>query len=232
MIILHGFGPALGLPDASPFVTKVELLLKFADLPYRLVEGKSLRAPKRKLPLIEDAGRIVADSTFIRWHLEQAHGIDFDAGLSPAERAIAWAFERLLEDHLYWALVHDRWIDETNFRAGLANFFRRFPWPVRAPAAWFLRRAVRHRLHEQGMGRHSPAEIAELAAASIDALAAQLGEKPYLMGDRPCGTDATMYAFLLGAQAPVFSGRLADAARRHPSLMAYTARITARFYAS
>jgi hypothetical protein len=30
MITLYGFGPAFGLPDPSPFVTKVEVLLNFA----------------------------------------------------------------------------------------------------------------------------------------------------------------------------------------------------------
>jgi hypothetical protein len=43
MITLKGFGPAFGLPDPSPFVTKVEMLLKMAGLPYgrhpRLQQG-------------------------------------------------------------------------------------------------------------------------------------------------------------------------------------------------
>jgi hypothetical protein len=35
MITLYNFGPAFGLPDPSPFVMKVETLLKMARLPYR-----------------------------------------------------------------------------------------------------------------------------------------------------------------------------------------------------
>ena len=35
MITLYTFGPAFGLPDPSPFVTKAEMLLKMAGLPYR-----------------------------------------------------------------------------------------------------------------------------------------------------------------------------------------------------
>src|SRR5436190_8140000 len=34
MITLYTFGPAFGLPDPSPFVTKVEVLLKMAGLAY------------------------------------------------------------------------------------------------------------------------------------------------------------------------------------------------------
>ena len=34
MITLYAFGKAFGLPDVSPFVTKVETLLKMAGLEY------------------------------------------------------------------------------------------------------------------------------------------------------------------------------------------------------
>lgn len=230
MIILHGFGPALGLPDVSPFVTKVELLLKFARLPYEAVVGNPLRAPKRKLPIIADGERVIADSTFIRWYLEETYGVDFDAGLSQAERATAWAFERLLEDHIYWALVHARWLDVANYEAGPKAFFARFPWPLRPLLERFVLRAVRKRLYQQGMGRHTPDEIARLAAASLDALASFLADKPYLMGARPCGVDATLFAFLVGAQSPAFSGKLTEAANRHPNLVAYVQRIRAEYY--
>ena len=44
MITLYSFGPMFGLPDASPFVTKAEMLLKLSGLPFvRLVAyGKRL----------------------------------------------------------------------------------------------------------------------------------------------------------------------------------------------
>ena len=35
MITLYIFGPAFGLPDPSPFVTKIEVLLKMTGLAYR-----------------------------------------------------------------------------------------------------------------------------------------------------------------------------------------------------
>ena len=49
MIVLYTFGPAFGLPDASPFVTKADMLLKLAGLPYRSERGSLRRAPG-KLP--------------------------------------------------------------------------------------------------------------------------------------------------------------------------------------
>ena len=89
MITLYTFGPAFGLPDPSPFVTKAEVLIKMSGLPYRTDTKGFPTAPKGKLPYIDDDGTIIADSTFIRMHLERKYRIDFDQGLSPAERGVA-----------------------------------------------------------------------------------------------------------------------------------------------
>jgi glutathione S-transferase len=55
----------------------------------------------------------------------------------------------------------------------------------------------------QGFGRHSTSEQAELAIADINALATLVGEKAFLMGDRPCGADATVFAFVASFLSPV-----------------------------
>jgi Glutathione S-transferase N-terminal domain len=63
MITLFKFGPKFGLPDPSPFVTKVEFLLKFAGLPYECNLSGFRGAPKGKLPYIRDDNVFIADST-------------------------------------------------------------------------------------------------------------------------------------------------------------------------
>ncbi len=47
-----------------------------------------------------------------------------------------------------------------------------------------------------GLGRHAPDEDVDLAVRSLFALSVQLGDKPYLMGNTPCGTDATAFGAL------------------------------------
>jgi hypothetical protein len=71
------------------------LLLTFAGLAYSEKPGGPHKAPKGKLPFIDDSGLIVADSTFIRFHIEKKYGFNFDAGLSPEQKAAAWAIERM-----------------------------------------------------------------------------------------------------------------------------------------
>jgi len=230
MITLHTFGPNFGLPDPSPFVTKAEMLLKMSGQPYRTDTESFGKAPKGKLPYIEDDGARIADSTFIRWHLEKKYQVDFDRGLTADERATAWAFEKMAEDHLYWALLHARWMDDANFAKGPIVFFRKVPAPVRPLVVAMIRRHVRKALHAHGMGRHSPAEITALATRAIDAIAEYLGPKPFFMGAKPTGADATMFAFTANVLCPIFETPIRTAAERHDNLKRYVGRMTACFY--
>jgi glutathione S-transferase len=230
MITLYGFGPAFGLPDPSPFVMKAEVFLKMAGLPYTAETGSMRKAPKGKLPYIVDDGEAVADSTFIRFHLEKKYHVDFDRGLTPEQRAVAWAFEKMLDDHFYWAVVKDRWLDNANFAKGPRRFFRGLPAPIQPIVAAIVRRKIRQRLHGQGMGRHSAEEITALATRSIVATSDFLGSKPYMMGDAPTGLDATVFAFVAATLCPVFESPIRLVAERHDNLKSYVGRMMARFY--
>ncbi len=225
MVTLYSFGPAFGLPDPSPFVTKAEMLLKLADIPYRKDTSGFRKAPKGKLPYIEDEGKIVADSTFIRWHIEKKYKFDFDAGLSPEERGVTWAIEKLLEDNLYWVAVQWRWLDDANFARGPALFFRKIPWPIRPVIETLVRRKVKQSLHAHGMGRHTLNEQLSIATKTFDALAAILADKPYLMGAKPCGADATFFAFMASALCSHFETPLRTAAEAHKNLVQYVERM-------
>ncbi|VVE48150.1 glutathione S-transferase [Pandoraea pneumonica] len=230
MLTLYTFGPAFGLPDASPFVIKAHMLLKLAGLAYQTDRGGFRRAPKGKLPFIDDDGQIVPDSTLIRLHIERKYGFDFDAGLTPEQRGAAWMFEKALEDHFYWHVVQARWCDDENFAKGPASFFKSIPWPVRPAAQAFIRRKVRGTLQGQGTARYSPQEQQQLLARGAQAAAQLLGDKPYFFGNSPSGADATAFAFMASALAPQFKHPLRDEIEQHPNLIDYVARMQREFF--
>jgi len=230
MITLYGFGPAFGLPDPSPFVVKTIVQLHMANLPFKTERGLPPSAPKGKIPYIEDEGAKVADSTFIRAHIEKKYGVDLDRGLSPEQRAQAWAIERMLEDHLYWAMVYTRWIDDANFAKGPARFFDAAPPEMRDALRAKGREGMRQYLHGQGLGRHSAAEVTELGGRSLDALAAILDTRPYLMGKDPCGADAIAYGVVAGIIVPSFESALRDRAKGHVNLVSYCERMRRRYF--
>jgi glutathione S-transferase len=230
MITLYTFGPGFDLPDPSPFVTKAEVLLKMAGVAYSTDTTGFKKAPKGKLPYIADDGVVVADSTFIRLHIKRKYGFDFDAELSPHERGIAWAFEKMCEDHLYWAVVHARWTIDANFDAGPRRFFDAVPAPIRPLVVAMVRRQVRRDLWGQGFGRHSEEEVAQLAARDLGAIAAFLADKPFLMGQHPCGADATVFAFVAACFPARFKTPIRIAAELHPNLVAYRDSMMERHY--
>ena len=51
MITLESFGPAFGLPDPSPFVTKAEMLLKMRASQVRLLGFHQGKSAKRQRPM-------------------------------------------------------------------------------------------------------------------------------------------------------------------------------------
>jgi glutathione S-transferase len=226
MLTLFGFGPAFGLPDPSPFVMKTEIQLKMAGVPYRFERASPQTAPKGKVPFIQVGAHRLGDSTFIRAHIEKHHRFDFDAGLSTAERALAWSIERMLEDHLYFALVNFRWLDDENWHKGPSHFFDGAPEGV----ANDVRERVRNTQHGHGLGRHNHGEIMELADRSLSALSIILGDKPYVMGENVTGVDATAAAMVAGVLTPFFTGELRRRAESHGNLIAYRDRMFARFY--
>lgn len=96
----------------SPFVTKVEARLRFANVAYRTEAGSLSEAPKGKIPYIgivkddHSDPTLLADSTSIIEHMvEQGPLEDVNAGFSAAERAHDLALRALLEDKLYFYQV-------------------------------------------------------------------------------------------------------------------------------
>lgn len=230
MITLHGSLPRFGLPSASPFVTKAEILLKMAGLPYRHVEASFARAPKGKIPFIEDDGRLIGDTEFIRSYLETKYGADFDKGLSLAEKGVARAFTVMADEHLYWTIVHLRWMNPRNFDRGPRHFFEKVPAPVRPVVVAMVKRKVRQSLVGQGLGRHAQAEIEDLAHRDIDAIASFIGSKPFLLGDAPCSADASVWPSVVGLLCPEFETPLHAYTAANPVLVAYAERGFSRWF--
>lgn len=230
MLTLYTFGPKFGLPDPSSFVTKTLVQLKMSGLPFETNSSGFRKAPKGKLPYINDDGTIVADSTFIARHLAEKYGIDLDEGLDAEQRAVGWALAKMCEDHLYWAMIDTRWMVDENFHKGPRRFFDAAPAPLRPIIIAMVRRDMKRRLWGQGFGRHARLEIEALAKTDLDAISAYLGNKPFLFGETPHAADASVFAIVLGLLCPLFATPLRTHAEGHANLVAYAKRGTARWF--
>jgi glutathione S-transferase len=232
MIRVFQFAPAFGLPNASPFCMKLETYLRMAALPFELVDsGDVMKAPKHKLPYIDDDGTVVADTTFIIDYLKGRYCDPLDEGLTPSERAVATAFQRLIEENLYWAVVHTRWADAAGWAKTREAFFGAMPAPLRWFVPTLARRGLISEMHGHGMGRHSAEEIFAIGCRDVTAIADFLADKPFMLGAQPTSLDATAHAFLANVLwAPVDSPILRHAQSR-PTLQDYCERMKARYFA-
>ena len=231
-IILHQPPPRLGVPNVSPFCAKLETWLRMAEVPHRVAPVSDPRkGPKGKIPFVEIDGETIGDSELIILTIAERRGVDLDDGLSAEERGVALALTRMMEEHLYWAAVHARWLEPEPFAVLKKAFFGRFPPGLRQLVPIIYERRVRQMLQGQGLGRHTPAEIYRKGTRDLQALSDVLGAKPFFMGEAPRTVDATAYGLLTNIIDIQLETPMKPIARGFQNLVDYTARMRARYFA-
>lgn len=225
MITLYQASSAWGLPSGSPFCLKLETCFRIFHIPFQTVYINDFgKAPKGKVPYIEYKGELIGDSGLIISRLH-ADGL-IPEKVSGSDRA----YLRLIEEHLTPGMVYARWADDANFDELKKIFFTGLPAILRPILPKVIRRKVLASLHAQGIGRHSPKEIAELASDDIDALAQRLGEGPFFGGENPGVLDASAYGLLANLLAKELPSALQDHVREHQHLIDYCQRMADLFY--
>ena len=236
MIRLYQYTAAWGLPDISPFVTKVDCYLRMVKLPYERVHlpaAELAKTPKAKLPIIEDQGKTVADSGFIEEYLKATYGDTLDKSLTRRDRAVALALRRMMEEGLYWsAIIQMRWKEESNFALYRPALYTVVDLPPdqRDRAVDQFREGILQEFYGQGMGRHAAEENYGLARADLTALSDYLGERPYFMGEEATSLDAAAYAWLAHILWVPFQGPVKEYAASLPNLVAYCHRMKEQYY--
>jgi glutathione S-transferase len=232
MIRLHTLPGLDRAPSLSPFCMKVDVYLRMTEMPYETVTTlDASRGPKAKLPYVEIDGERLGDSYFIFERLVRDGGRSLDAHLTPRERATALAFTRMLDEHVYWAIVHSRWFDERFSKRMIDTFLGALPAAQRTAVGEGVVHAISQMLHAHGMGRHTPSEIADRAIADLGALSDLLGDQAFMLGDHPTSFDATAFAFLSNILDVDMDTALRRFCLSRANLVEYCARMRDRYYA-
>jgi len=232
MITVYQTPAAWDVPNISPFCLKLETYLRMANLPYQARPGDPRQAPLGKLPYIELDGQRIGDSQQIVAALKRNFGDPIDQHLSPAERARGHLIRRTLEEGAYFAIVYARWGDAAGWRAyqpTLREMLPRFLGPWLLPV---IRRQILKAGFGQGTLRHPPSDIYALGKADFDAVAAELGDKPFLFGDQPTSVDAVVYAFTASVRAFPADSPLQRHVLAIPTLIAHEQRMQQRYFPS
>jgi glutathione S-transferase len=232
-LTVYGGWEAEGIADFSPFCLKVKTYLRMTGVPYTTKMGDPRTAPTKKIPYIDDGGTIVGDSGIILDYLKKKHGDKLDAGLTPAQHAQGHLVRRTLEESLYFVGLHARWVDDANFPT-VAKLMA----PLMPPVIGSLlingpvRGAVKKQAFMQGIGRHTREHIDAIGCADVDAIAATLGDRPWLLGSAPTSYDAILYSFATNILGFPKTSAVSKRTASHANLVAYCDRVRAKYWAT
>lgn len=233
MITMYGHVPAWGIPDLSPYVTSIDLYLRMTRLPYCLVVGDLGKAPKGKLPYIEDGNAIIADTSFILDYLKATYGNPMDGRLDARSEAVRLMLWRMMNESFYWYLIQARYRRDGDF-ALYDPLWEQFYGHLTPEEQRFAVAATRERIlaqfYQSGRGRLTWDEVEHMGCCEIDAVAGWLGQQTYLLGDAPTSADCAVYAFLQGLIYVPFQNGIKAHALANPRIVAYMARLSDRYY--
>lgn len=161
--------------------------------------------------------------------LSREHGVDLDEGLDERQRAVSVLLQRMLEENLYFLVLHDRWVVDANWPTTKDGYFGAAPWPVRALLVPFIRNKVIAAARGQGVLRLTDAQRERKGREDLDAFAHLLGDREHVHG-RPSTIDATAYAFLANLLWAPYESPLSLAARAQPRVVSYCERMRERYW--
>ncbi|KAF4687595.1 hypothetical protein FOZ60_003760 [Perkinsus olseni] len=220
----------------SHFCTKLHIWLELSGLPYTLVGVGRPDGPYGKVPYIELNGKAYGDSSAIVEMLSEKYNKDLDADLSPEQKAMSVALQRMVEEHAYFLTVADMSLQEGAFDI-LVNKLMKLSTVAKWVFPTFLMRSLKACLNGQGIGRLPEAERRQRMELDIEALSVILGNKKYFVNDkRPTTIDATVFGYLWSnfdtdSEFTKFMS-CCEECRKYDNLMAYYNRMREMMLAS
>ena len=223
----YTFVPQFGQRNASPFCLKLETYLALAGVEHARHEIMDPRqAPKEKMPYIVHGASEMGDSELIINYLKSKFGDPLGDGLTDAQKAKSHALNVMLAERFYWAaMIYPRWIEGKHFDLLTETWFGMIPGFLRGIITKKIFKDIAKGAKAHGIGKHSESEIYALGLSDLKALEAQLGDKDFLLDEKPREIDASAYAFLSGTNSEIFPTPLSAYIQSRPKLLAYIDRV-------
>lgn len=230
----------------SPFVSKLEFRCRLSGLKYICEVGFPPSGPKGKIPYAQvtlpgQSSVWLSDSTLIaKDFVNKGLLTDLNSGLSSLDKAHDLAIRALMEDKLAFYDTHERWVK--NYYVMRDHAMGKLPYPARVIAGSLAYRGIIQRLHEQGTGRFSDAEIEAFTKEVWDAVNGLLDaslEKTsaknecfwVLGGEQPSEADTSVFGFIVAnlvSDSAPWSRDLLK--RRYSTIIDYARRIHNKYF--
>lgn len=231
MLTLISFRPGFNDPSMSAFCVKAMALLNMSGLDWQVEWADMPKdSPTGKLPALRSENQVIPDSNLILSWLE-GQGADLFPGLSTREKAQAHAFIRMIEEHLRYGVIYDRWSDPNGWRRVKPVVFKSLPLPLRWVVPDMIRKRIVKGLKWHGIARFTDDQRHELLIADLKALEDQLEERDWLFGAQPTAVDCSALGVLSNIDNNPVSSAMREYVKSSDVLQAYLARARHRLLA-
>lgn len=210
-----------------------QTFLRMAGLPYHIRQRPNAEfiSPTGKVPFLKLKNILVAEFTGIvnfvakkgvklSSHLNDVQTADMAAHVSVVDHLL-----RNIETYILWA--HD----ETYSQITRVRYASVYHWPLTSILPALKRREILEQLNDMEWSNKELEEVIELAERAFRSLSAQLGNQPYLMGDKPTEADALLFGHLytiMTTRLPCMD--LQNTLKKYSNLIEYTVRIEKEFF--
>lgn len=222
MITLYQTKPLFGLPNSSPFCMKLEAFLRWQSIDFEIQNGLPFQGPHKKIPFVDYKNERLGDSTEIINRLISDNSISYSEHL---EVEIGLAFQRMVEEHLYWFIVYFRWMDSNTWPKVKAAFFDSVPVVIRpfvVKSAW---KQAKQALHGQGIGRLTEEMILNRVKTDLTAINQRLSNNLFVSGDQMTHFDLSVWAVLSQIVSCDLLLKITPVAQQFEHLMPYLERV-------
>lgn len=231
LLTLYQYPPVWGLPNPSPFCMKLATLMRMMDLPHDVVLCRTpFGSPSGRLPYVNLGGEKLSDSQRVADRLKTELGSTVDDGLNAHQLAHAHVLRRVVENHLYWVLVYERWWWQAGWRHTRVGMFYTLPRGLRRLAAYLVRREACKRLRGHGLALAPTDEIFAWGVEDVAALELLLANGEFFLDDKPRTVDASIYAVLANLMFDPIQSPVGSRVNASKTLSAYCERMRARFW--
>lgn len=194
--------------NVSPYAAKVRAVLRHKRIPFServvhpLRRGELVRLSRQAaVPVVDDAGTIVADSTRIVAYLDERYPERPVLPRDPALRARALLLEEGFDEGLSATIQPVRWSIPANARRTAARFRSAYPPGVVDGAQLALVNAVmrldvRRKYGSRAFGVKPPAMLLARLGELVDVIENALGDSGWLVGPAPSVADFALYGWL------------------------------------
>ncbi|XP_063223330.1 metaxin-1 isoform X1 [Bacillus rossius redtenbacheri] len=212
------------------FFRKAEAYAVFSGIPFSTqVTNNPFKTPHGELPVCRTGKIVLINISDFKNYFRKLN-MYADAMLSEEQCADVSAYNEILKEMLYPALLYVWWLSERNYE-GLTRpwYARALPFPL-------------HFYYPQRYHADARAKLEALGAASEDAvyseakkcltmLSHRLGDKQFLFGNHPSSLDATLYAHLAPLlKAPFPEAKLQNHLKGCTNLVKFIERVSQRYF--